>query len=539
MSAGRKIAGLLLAAWLFQIALVLPDYPDGLVLKTFLRVPLELPAILLCFAVLPRGSRATNAIRALLAVALVVMVLLKIADIGSFIAFSRPFNLAVDSFVFDAGPRLAARTIGLPLTLLAGIGLIVGLGALIAALWWASGQWTGLVRGVGWRAGASLGAALCVAAIALQVSGTALKSWPWRADTTRIAGYHLTRYVETTRSLRLFHAAARTDPYAGATDLFTRLQGRDVLIVFIESYGRASFDNPLYAPTHLATLKAAEPRLRQAGLTMRSGWLTSPTAGGQSWLAHSTLEAGLTISDQTRYRALLESPRKTLFDLAAASGLRTIAVMPGITMDWPEGPKQGFQTILAAADLGYRGDPFNFVTMPDQFTLAAFDRLVPRGRPDDPLLAQIVLLSSHAPWVPVPHLVPWNTVGDGTIFNEMANSGDPPKIVWRDRDRVRDQYRKAIDYSLQSIMAFAERQTRHPPLMIVLGDHQPASFVAQSESRDVPVHLIGPPDLVALFDGWNWTEGLVPDAQTPVWPMREFRDRFVKTLSAEPSEASG
>ena len=36
----------------------------------------------------------------------------------------------------------------------------------------------------------------------------------------------------------------------------------------------------------------------------------------------------------------------------------------------------GFDRILAAADLGYRGLPFNWVTMPDQFTLAAFDRLV-------------------------------------------------------------------------------------------------------------------------------------------------------------------
>ncbi|MBC7147149.1 MAG: hypothetical protein H5U24_17375 [Thioclava marina] len=533
------MAGLLLAAWVLQIALVLPDYPDGLVLKTFLRFPLELPAILLSLAALSRGWRATSAIRAFLAVALVVMVLLKIADIGSFIAFSRPFNLAVDSFVFDAGPRLAARTIGLPLTLLAGIGVIVGLGALITALWWASGQWTGLVRGVRWRAGASLGAALCVAAVTLQVSGTALKRWPWRADTTRIAGYHLTRYVETTRSLRLFHAAAQTDPYAGSTDLFTRLQGRDVLIVFIESYGRASFDNPLYAPTHLGTLKAAEPRLRQAGLTMRSGWLTSPTAGGQSWLAHSTLESGLTISDQTRYRALLASPRKTLFDLANASGLRTLAVMPGITMDWPEGPKQGFQSIFAAADLGYRGEAFNFVTMPDQFTLAAFDRLVTRGQPEAPLLAQIVLLSSHAPWVPVPRMLPWEELGDGTVFNEMARAGDPPKVVWRDRDRVREQYRQAIDYSLQAILAFAERQTQDPPLLVILGDHQPASFVAQSENRDVPVHLIGPPDLVALFDGWNWTEGLVPDAQAPVRPMRDFRDRFIEALSGTGSELGG
>jgi hypothetical protein len=49
--------------------------------------------------------------------------------------------------------------------------------------------------------------------------------------------------------------------------------------------------------------------------------------------------------------------------------------------------------------------------------------------------------------VPVPDLVAWDEIGDGTIFNAMALSGDPPDVVWRDRDRVRDQYRQAVDYA--------------------------------------------------------------------------------------------
>ncbi|MCX5480646.1 hypothetical protein OSH08_16720 [Kaistia geumhonensis] len=102
---------------------------------------------------------------------------------------------------------------------------------------------------------------------------------------------------------------------------------------------------------------------------MRSGWLTSPVECGQSWLAHSPLESGLTISSQTRYRALLASRRAGLQHLAARSGFRTAAIMPGISMAWPEGPAQGFEIIPATADLGYRGQPFNVVTIPDQYTL--------------------------------------------------------------------------------------------------------------------------------------------------------------------------
>jgi len=49
--------------------------------------------------------------------------------------------------------------------------------------------------------------------------------------------------------------------------------------------------------THLTTLQAAEGPIRDAGFAIRSGWMTSPTAGGQSWLAHGTLGSGLWTSD--------------------------------------------------------------------------------------------------------------------------------------------------------------------------------------------------------------------------------------------------
>ena len=42
----------------------------------------------------------------------------------------------------------------------------------------------------------------------------------------------------------------------------------------------------------LPTLEAFEQRLAEHGLVAASGWLTSPTVGGQSWLAHGTLESG-------------------------------------------------------------------------------------------------------------------------------------------------------------------------------------------------------------------------------------------------------
>ena len=113
---------------------------------------------------------------------------------------------------------------------------------------------------------------------------------------------------------------------------------------------------------------------------MRSGFLTAPMVGGQSWLAHASLLSGLWIDNQGRYRALLASPRRTLLHLAQAAGWRTAAVMPAITLAWPEAGYFGYDRVLAAADLGYRGLPFNWVTMPDQFTLGVVPAPAPRPR---------------------------------------------------------------------------------------------------------------------------------------------------------------
>ncbi len=536
MKPARRVSvpALILAALVFHLVLVAPNAPAGLTASTALRLPLELPVLLLLLAALPRRSVATRLLRAALVAALLLVTVLKLADFGTVAAFARPFNPAVDLHLVEAGIRLAVSTLGLPLVLLAIACALLAVAGLAAALWWASGCWAGLAP----SRIALIAACLAVLVVAAEVAGALPLRLPLKATATRLIADHVATYAETRADLVRFRAAAATDPFAGASGLFDRLAGRDVLIVFIESYGRSSFDNPLYSPTHRATLRAAEPRLAAAGLAMRSGWLTSPVEGGQSWLAHSTLESGLTISSQARYRALLASGRASLYHLAAASGFRTAAIMPGITMAWPEGSVQGFGTILAAADLGYRGQPFNFVTMPDQFTLAAFDRLVPRGPEAGPLVAQIVLLSSHAPWLPVPQLIPWSDVGDGTVFDRWATTGDPPEVVWRDHDRVRDQYRQAIDYSLQVILSYAERQSGRPPLMVILGDHQPAPFVAGIDSRDVPVHLIGPPDLLADFGGWGWTAGLLPADSAPVWPMSEFRDRFIRALSTDAPAAA-
>ena len=524
------IARLAFAALILHLVLIQPNHPGALALGALRQIPLELPVVLLGLVVL-RGP----VWRAALVAVLVVGAVLKGGDIAMFTAFNRPFNLMLDMPLVASGWQLASGAIGVVLAGLVVLAVVVALCGLTWLLWWAAAQWARLALPPVGRWVAAVGAVLAAGVVLSDLRGAPFDQ-PGNALTLRILQDRVRVTRQTLADLARFRVAAASDPYARATGLMDRIGAYDVVIVFIESYGRTSFDTPLYAATHLPTLRAAESDLAAKGLALRSGWLTSPISGGQSWLAHGTLASGLALANQTRYGAMLASPRRTLFHLAQDAGFRTVAVMPAITLAWPEGKKLGFQTIHAAADLGYRGMPFNWVTMPDQFTLAAVDRLVFSDPDPRPVFAEVVLISSHAPWVPVPRMIPWDELGDGSVFNAMAVAGDPPNVVWRDPDRVRDQYRQAIDYSLQAVMGYAARHAAAPPLMIVLGDHQPAPFVALSDNRDVPVHLIGPPELVALADGWGWTRGLIPGSDTPVWPMEDFRDRFLAatTGSAAP-----
>lgn len=537
----RPALRLILAALILHLVLIQPNHPAAMTWGALALFPLELPAILLGLLALGPG-RWGRALRGVLVAALVVIATLKTADFAMFTALGRGFNPVSDLALIEAGLRLLTGSIGLALTVMAAAGALLALALIAALLWWATGVWA-----AGFRAGSrpsalarsAMGlAALVSGGIAIGEIGDTMGRWslpvdpPGAAFTARVGVERWQSGRATLADLRAFEAAAARDPWAG-TGQKLDLIDRDVILVFVESYGRTSLETPLFADLHRATLARGEAELAARGLTMASGLVASPTRGGQSWLAHATLANGLWIDGQTRYGAALASGRQTLFHLAREAGFHTAAVMPQITLDWPESAVMGFDTVLAAADLGYAGRNFNWVTMPDQFTYAAMDRLLRDRRQDGRhLFIQLATGSSHAPWVPVPEMVDWEAIGDGRLFDEMAAAGDPPDVVWRDRDRVRAQYRLAVDYALQAVLGYAARHAENPPLMIVLGDHQAAGFVALDERPDVPIHVIGPAHLVARAADWGLTPGLLPQEDVPVIRMDRLRDMILGTFSS-------
>lgn len=530
-----------LSAIILHVLLVFPNRPSAMTPEALLVFPQELP-VLLCALVAAGNGRSGVVLRGISVAALMSVAVLKAGDLAMFTSLSRGFNPVADLPLIAAGARLLAGAIGALPAVAAICASAVALGVIAVAAWWATGVWSALsppVPRLRWAAG--WGALLSAGVVAAEI-GDATGKWdlplpaPGAALTLRVGVERFQTARATLADLIEFRSAAAEDPYAEAHGLLDLID-RDVLIVFVESYGRTSLDTAFFADLHRPTLAAGAARLDDLGVATASGYLASPTRGGQSWLAHATFANGLWIDGQTRYGAVLTSGRQTLFHLAAGAGFRTAAVMPQITLDWPEADFMGFETVLAAADLGYEGLPFNWVTMPDQFTFSALDRLLrDRARDSDrPLFVQVATGSSHAPWVPVPDLVGWDEIGDGRIFDDLVLSGDPPEAVWRDRDRVRAQYRLAVDYALRTVLAYAALHARDPPLMVVMGDHQATGFVALDERPDVPIHVVGPAHLVARTESWGLTPGLIPPSDAPVRPMDEMRDLFLETFSSGPA----
>ncbi|QQM30466.1 sulfatase-like hydrolase/transferase [Martelella lutilitoris] len=531
----RTIGAAFVFSFIALFVLNLPDHLHAFSPRAFLHLPVEIPLLALALVLLPR--RIALFLAALCTALLGLVLFLRLGDIGVQSAFQRRFNPYLDVRIFADGWNVFSGAVG---PLAASLAVVGAVAAFLAVLAFFVLSARALARLSGRAARAMALAFACVLAVGLALWGagaaTGTRSYADAGGSAYIVA-RIEAVATAMRDMRDFdRMLAESDGLADSETLFRAVEGRDIVLVFIESYGRSAVEDPRYAPLIGPRLEAVEEELSEAGFAVASGWSRSPTMGGLSWLAHGTFLSGLWVDNQARYDRLMMSDRKSLNRLFREAGWRTAAIMPAITMDWPEGAYYGYDTIFASDDLGYEGKPFNWVTMPDQYTLLAFDRLVRHTGDDRPVMAEIALISSHAPWTPVPELIDWADVGDGSVFDRQATSGDPPAVVWSDRARVRRQYIRTIDYALQTIGDYIAR-FGEDAVFIVLGDHQPAPLVTGPDaSRAVPVHVISrDARLVERFESEGFAPGMTPAAEAPELPMDTMRARVIRIFSETPS----
>jgi hypothetical protein len=524
-----------LAVALVLFGLLAPDRIDEFTPAVFVRIPLEglLGVALILVLPVPARRWVATGFGAILG----VLTIVNVFDIGFFAAFSRPFDPMLDWTFLGPAVDFVGRSAGRALTIVAvivaalliiAVPVLMTLSALrlsrLVVRHTVASSRTIAVLGVAWVGCALLGAQL--------VPGV-----PVASHTVATSGYDQVRQIGADlKDQRAFAAESAVDTFRGTPgqQLLTSLRGKDVLLVFVESYGRDAVQNPELAPQVSAVLEAGARQLRTAGFDSRSAFLTSPTSGGGSWLAHSTLQSGLWINNQRRYHDLVGADRTTLTSAFHRAGWRTVGVLPANTTDWPEGGFYGYDQILDDRNLGYHGPAFSFASIPDQYTLSAFQR-AERGPGHSPVMAEIDLLSSHAPWSPIPPLLDWQRLGDGSVFGTITGGSDSPKVVFeRNVHSVRADYRQTIEYSLRALISYLQNYGDKNLVVMFLGDHQPAPIITgDNASRDVPMTIVAQdPAVLAQISGWGWQEGLEPGPRAPVWRMDTFRDRFLVAFSS-------
>ncbi|HEX8092347.1 MAG TPA: hypothetical protein VF542_00865 [Jatrophihabitans sp.] len=530
-----------LAGLLVWLALVVPNQLDRLTPVAFLRLPVE--GLVLLAAVLTLHGRARRLVAVFAGLGLGMLLILKVLDVGFIAALGRPFNPVVDRGYLDSAAGLLGDSIGrrtADLVLVAGgmLGIAVLVAMPLAVLRLtrlvdrhrSGATRTVTVLGIVWLNCAALGVQLGTGG---PVASTDAASLAWnRAGQVRT----------DLRNERAFAAAFGRDPLRDIpTDqLLTGLRGKDVLIAFVESYGRVAVQGSAFSAGVDAVLDAGTSRLNAAGFCSRSAFLTSPTFGGISWLAHSTLQSGLWIDNQLRYDRLVTSNRSTLSEAFRRAGWRTVSDVPSDEQDWPEGTSfYHYDKTYDARNVGYAGPRFSYASMPDQYTLAALRRLEIAPGDRAPVMAEIDLVSSHTPWAPLPRLVDWDAVGDGSVFAAMPALGSSPSVVWRDPARVRAAYGQSIAYSLDALISYVQTYHDDNLVLIVLGDHQPATIVSGAAAgRDVPISIVTHDRAVLdRISGWGWQDGLRPRPDAPVWPMDAFRDRFLSAYGPQPASS--
>ena len=511
-------------------ALLLPDRLTSTDFGSFAAIPLELILGAVLLLLLPLRVRLPAA--TVLAVLLAALTLLKIIDACFYAALSRPFDLVLDWRLAGGAWELLTSSLGLPTALLVTFAALLVVVGVPTVLLLAVRRLTRLLE-----APSSVVVPVIVAAGSLWLlcwaTGIVVAA-PYpvasHASTTKVVN-EVVRIRDGRQEQQAFAGKIAADQLANTpTDqLLAGLRGKRVLLVFVESYGRVALEDPLIGPEIRPVLDAGTAELAAHGIQARSGYLTSPIAGGGSWLAHATLLSGLRIDHQRRYLTLVASDRFTLTEAFHRAGWRTLGVMPGVTRAWPEGAFYSYDKIYDSAALGYAGPSFGWSRVPDQFTLSRLDTLAP-GSAQPPTMAVVPLITSHAPWSAVPPILPWDDLGDGRGYGSSTDDAEQPEAIGvRDPTRVRTDYARSTSYSLRSLISYTAKSSGKDLVVIMVGDHQPAPVVTGPDAgKDVPITVIsGDPAVLQRIGDWGWTPGLRPAPDAPVWPMESFRNRFL------------
>ena len=317
--------------------------------------------------------------------------------------------------------------------------------------------------------------------------------------------------------------------------------GADVLLTFLESYGATTYDEPGVASVVTPARDALEQAAAETGRRVVSAFVESPTFGGGSWLAHSSLMSGHEVRDQGDYNVLLTQQRETLPKLFAAAGYRALAVMPGLKKEWPEGVFYGFDKIYGERDLDYRGPDFGWWRIPDQYSLAKLDAIALGSLPRPRAFVFMPTINTHIPFRPTPPYQPdWSRMLGPHPYDEAAAAAAVEETPeWTN---LRAGYADSFAYTFHYLAGYLRARPHADFVLVLIGDHQPAASVSGQGARwDVPVHVVTSRDAVAeSLRAVGFIEGVrLPAGRPPIGNMSMLTTWLLAAFDSGPPPATG
>jgi hypothetical protein len=316
-----------------------------------------------------------------------------------------------------------------------------------------------------------------------------------------------------------------------------RLEGDDVLLMFLESYGAVTYDEPAIARIVAPARDELAHAAAATGRHVVSAYAASPTFGGGSWLAHASFMSGVEVRDTGDYMLLLTQQRETWPKRFKAAGYRAIAIMPGMKSAWPEGAFYGFDGIKDELALDYAGPDFGWWRIPDQFSLA---RAAAQTTDDshEPQLTFLPTINTHIPFLPVPpYQADWKRVLQAEPYpaeDVAASLAQSP-----DWEALGGPYADSFVYTFTYLAGYLRDRPTADEILVLLGDHQPASSVAGVGARwDVPVHVVTHrADIAAALIAAGFVEGvaLAPE-QRPIVTLPELSALLLSTFAGRSHE---
>jgi hypothetical protein len=472
----------------------------------------ELAAVVLLL-VLTRGRPAW--LRRALPIAWLLLVVGHYLDVTAPAIYGRDFNLYWDARHIGNVVAMIAEAAPAWQIIAVGIGALIALGAAYAI---SRVLWT-------WVADAAARTALRGALAVLAVPITAIFGWQqWTGElalNVSFAAPVSTEYGHQARSVLAMLGPGAVTPTLGASPAALALVpddlgGADVYLVFVESYGAITFDEPDLVEA------LAEPRARFAqavhdtGRDVLSAFVEAPTFGASSWLSHLTMMSGIKVADPYSYQSLMTQQRETLSTTFRRAGYRVVALMPGMRQAWPEGAFYQYDHIYGRDALAYTGPRFGWWSIPDQYSLAKLDELEGKHGTRAPLFAVFPTSTTHAPFGPVaPYQPDWSRVLGAAAYDPAevdAILARPPDLL-----NLRGDYAHAMAYEFTTFAGYLRHRAGDDLLMIFIGDHQPPAAVSGHDAPwTVPVHIVtGHRHIVERLAREGFTRGLTPSR--PVW----------------------